>query len=186
MADQTQTLSSEVNGRIVWFDGKESVEPRRVPEIIFERGALPDFVTLIDDSVALYNKLSPTAPLRVRTSCERPPPATWFQSIEAIDVEREVAQHLASLLQTTPAALHEAYISRVSQELREYERRGMFPILRACLYVVNTFRERNVVWGVGRGSAVASFVLYVIGIHDINSVKYGLELSEFIGEKDAT
>ena len=31
-------------------------------------------------------------------------------------------------------------------------------------------RENNIVWGVGRGSPVASYVLFLIGVHRINSI----------------
>ena len=35
-------------------------------------------------------------------------------------------------------------------------------------YLVDTMRNNNIVWGVGRGSSVGSFVLYKIGINRIN------------------
>jgi DNA polymerase III alpha subunit len=47
-------------------------------------------------------------------------------------------------------------------------------------YVVDTLRANNVVWGVGRGSSVASYVLFIIGVHKIDSVKYDLDWREFL------
>jgi DNA polymerase III alpha subunit len=41
-------------------------------------------------------------------------------------------------------------------------------------------RKNNILWGVGRGSSVASFVLYLIGIHRINSLFYNLPIEEFL------
>jgi DNA polymerase III alpha subunit len=46
-------------------------------------------------------------------------------------------------------------------------------------YVVDTLRNNQVVWGVGRGSSVASYVLFIIGVHKIDSVKYKLPINEF-------
>ena len=46
-------------------------------------------------------------------------------------------------------------------------------------YIIDTLRENNVVWGVGRGSSVASYVLFLLGVHKIDSVKYNLPLEEF-------
>jgi DNA polymerase III alpha subunit len=47
-------------------------------------------------------------------------------------------------------------------------------------YLVDLMREHNIVWGVGRGSSVSSFVLFLIGIHRINSIYYGLDVEEFL------
>ena len=69
---------------------------------------------------------------------------------------------------------------RVTQEYTEYEKRGLLNLLRFLVYLVDTMRENNIVWGVGRGSSVASYVLYLIGIHKINSIQYELDWHEFM------
>lgn len=71
-------------------------------------------------------------------------------------------------------------MARVCEELHEYEKRGMFNLLKFLVYLVDIMRENNIVWGVGRGSSVASYVLYLIGIHKINSIQYGLDWHEFM------
>ena len=68
---------------------------------------------------------------------------------------------------------------RVMAELQEFQARDMMPLLNFLLYMVDTMRENNIVWGVGRGSSVASYVLYLIGVHRINSMKYNLDYKEF-------
>jgi DNA polymerase III alpha subunit len=52
--------------------------------------------------------------------------------------------------------------------------------LRYLKYMVDTLRANNIVWGVGRGSSVASFVLYLLGVHRINSIYYNLDIAEFL------
>jgi DNA polymerase III alpha subunit len=69
---------------------------------------------------------------------------------------------------------------RAVEELTEYENRNMFDLLRWLKYVVDTCRANNIVWGVGRGSSVASYVLYLLGVHRIDSIKYNLEWQEFL------
>ncbi|MDA7807312.1 hypothetical protein N8955_01110 [bacterium] len=69
---------------------------------------------------------------------------------------------------------------RVEMELALYIERGLIPILQVLVYVVDTLRKNNLVWGVGRGSSVASYVLYLIGIHKIDSLKYNLDIREFL------
>ena len=68
---------------------------------------------------------------------------------------------------------------RVVEELRLFAKHDMIPMLKAMKYIVDTLRANNVVWGVGRGSSVASYVLFIIGVHKIDSVKYKLPINEF-------
>ena len=75
---------------------------------------------------------------------------------------------------------HEEEIQRVGKELLLYQKRGQFQLLQYMKYLVDLMREHNIVWGVGRGSSVSSFVLFLIGIHRINSIYYGLEVEEFL------
>lgn len=72
--------------------------------------------------------------------------------------------------------------SRVEQELALFNKHNMIPVLKTMKYIVDTLRANNVVWGVGRGSSVASYVLHIIGVHKINSVKYNIPIEEFFKE----
>jgi DNA polymerase III alpha subunit len=69
---------------------------------------------------------------------------------------------------------------RVGEELLLYLDRDLFPLLQYLKYLVDTLRLNNIVWGVGRGSSVASYVLFLIGVHKINSMYYDLDISEFL------
>ena len=69
---------------------------------------------------------------------------------------------------------------RVWTEFQEFEQRDMIPLLRYMCYLVDFMRENDIVWGVGRGSSVASYVLYLIGVHRIDSIQYGLDWREFL------
>jgi|TARA_B100001094_G_C18084277_1_gene746903 DNA polymerase III alpha subunit len=71
-------------------------------------------------------------------------------------------------------------IGRVEMELEMYKERGLFPVLQLLIWIVDTMRKHNLVWGVGRGSSVSSYLLYILGIHKVNSYKYGLDIKEFL------
>lgn len=73
-----------------------------------------------------------------------------------------------------------AEIQRAGAELLEYAERNLLDMLCYLKYLVDAMKEHNIVWGVGRGSSVASFVLYKIGVHRINSLYYGLDFHEFM------
>lgn len=70
--------------------------------------------------------------------------------------------------------------TRVNMEMDLYEERQMLPVLRHLIYMVGDLRQRGVMWGVGRGSSVSSYVLYLIGINRINPLKFDLNIREFL------
>lgn len=69
---------------------------------------------------------------------------------------------------------------RVKDELEAFQSKNMIPVLKFMHFLVSYMRENNIVWGVGRGSSVASYVLYLLGVHKVDSIQYGLDWSEFI------
>jgi DNA polymerase III alpha subunit len=73
-----------------------------------------------------------------------------------------------------------AELQRAGAELLLFQERNMFILLKYLKYLVDTMRKHNIIWGVGRGSSIASFVLFLIGVHRINSLYYDLDISEFI------
>ena len=71
-------------------------------------------------------------------------------------------------------------MARVEEELAQFKVRGMTNLLRYMIYLVDFMRKNGIVWGVGRGSSVASYVLYLIGVHRINSIQFDLDWREFL------
>jgi len=71
-------------------------------------------------------------------------------------------------------------ILRTSKELELFTHHNLMDVLRVIIFIINTLSERDAVWGVGRGSSVSSYVLYLIGAHDIDSCKYDLDFGDFL------
>ena len=98
--------------------------------------------------------------------------------------ELDVEQYVNNLVLQQPAAeIHGLPVNpaaRVEEELALYKARNLYPMLQLMIYIVDTMRKNDLVWGVGRGSSVASYVLYLIGIHKINSIRYNLNIKEFL------
>jgi DNA polymerase III alpha subunit len=96
----------------------------------------------------------------------------WFmpEEYKAIDVQNWVLNKCTT----------DKEIARASQELIEFKKRDMNNLLCYMIYLVDFMRENNIVWGVGRGSSVASYVLYLIGVHKIDSIQYDLDWREFL------
>lgn len=107
------------------------------------------------------------------------PPSTiyrnnWYipQEYQDLDIENWILGQCKDI---------QAY-NRVKEELELYHKNDMIPVLKTMKYVVDTLRDNNIVWGVGRGSSVASYALYLIGVHKVDSIKYNLPIEEFFKE----
>lgn len=92
------------------------------------------------------------------------------ESYQAFDVENYVLSKCTTQDQR----------DRVNLELAEFEKRNMTPVLCFLKYFVDTLKQNNLVWGVGRGSSVASYVLYLLGVHRVDSMAYDLDIKEFL------
>jgi len=99
----------------------------------------------------------------------------WFMPQNYKDIN--LYEYVLSRLET-PAS--DATMKRVWEELDAFKERGMHDVLRYMIYLVDFMRENDIVWGVGRGSSVASYVLYLIGVHRIDSIQYDLDWREFL------
>ena len=95
----------------------------------------------------------------------------WFISEEYKNFDIE-----EFLVQQCPAENYQ----RLVEELLEFKARNMMMLLKTLKYLIDTLRVNNIVWGVGRGSSVASYVLFLLEVHRIDSVKYNLDWREFL------
>jgi DNA polymerase III alpha subunit len=86
----------------------------------------------------------------------------------------DIAAHVLGLCKTAEE------LQRCGQELLLYQERDLFDLLRYLKYLVDVMIANNVIWGVGRGSSVASFILYKLGMHRVNSLYYNLDVVEFL------
>jgi DNA polymerase III alpha subunit len=97
---------------------------------------------------------------------------TWFMPEEYKQLD--IAEHVLNLCHT------DAELQRCGQELMMFQERNLFNLLRYLKYLVDLMTQHQLIWGVGRGSSVASFVLYKIGVHKIDSLYYDLDPAEFL------
>jgi len=98
--------------------------------------------------------------------------SNWYMPQKYKDLD--IAKHILEL------CTNDSELQRAGHELLLFQERNMFDLLKYLKYLVDTMRENNIVWGVGRGSSVSSFVLYLLGVHKINSLYYDLSIDEFL------
>jgi DNA polymerase III alpha subunit len=90
----------------------------------------------------------------------------------------DIAAYVVNLCKT------EQQLARVAEELILFQDQNLFELLKYLKYLVDVIAENRIVCGVGRGSSVASYVLYLLGVHRIDSMQYGLDIREFLREEN--
>lgn len=177
---------NKLNGRTLYPNGDTVVTMEYLYEHVLSGGDVSDVCLTEEDfnseEVKSYNKKYPLDRPRLLS----PSPALsaeWVipSHFKNLDLEQHVTDCLRRELKSNPMSAERVKkrIYRVKMELRIWDERGLNDLLKTLVYIVSTFRENNIVWGTGRGSSCASYVLYLIGIHQVDSVKYGLDVGEF-------
>lgn len=126
--------------------------------------------SVIDNEIDL-EKLKSIVDIDIETF-DRQNQSNWYMPLEYKNMD--IVEYVLSKTQ------NEQQKQRVLQELEMFVERGMENVLKFMVYLVDIMRKNNIVWGVGRGSSVSSYVLYLIGIHKVDSIKFNLDIKEFL------
>lgn len=170
-------MKQNTNGELI-FDANDLcnliMQGRKLTEfkdmIVDHSVDLESAVSMLEDipTFIKYNQVAAESPDEFDHRCQN----NWKMPQEYRDLD--IAEYVLSLCKT------EAELQRVGHELLMYQERDLFDLLRYLHYLVNVMQENRVIWGVGRGSSVASYVLYLLGVHRINSLFYELDPEEFL------
>ena len=98
--------------------------------------------------------------------------SNWFMPEEYKQLD--IAEYVLKLCNT------DEQLQRCGQELLMYQERGLLELLKYLKYLIDTMSEHKLIWGLGRGSSVASYVLYLLKVHRIDSMYYNLDINEFL------
>ena len=127
----------------------------------------------IEELFAEYEKTQSLEPLtQTIKEFDQQNQSQWFipQNYKDFDI----AQHLLDL------CTNDQQRQRVGQELLIYCDRELFDLLKFLYYFIDVLKQNNIVWGVGRGSSVASYVLFLLEVHSVDSLYYDLDIHEFL------
>lgn len=183
MAMPLRSLNTELSDRTLWYDGDSTVNPDKIIELLSTgmpvNGMCVDEIT---SEIEQYNKLVKGDEKITVKGDIRDLDFNWNipQEYKELDVRSRVYQILSAQDRNQSEKSTYVHHARVDEELKLYKQLGLMDVLRVLIYVINTLQAHNIVWGVGRGSSVASYVLYLIGVHDIDSVKYNLNITDFL------
>jgi DNA polymerase III alpha subunit len=144
-------------------------------EMLYRNKSIQD-VPFLEDVVKRYNSVCEELNIMPITS-----EGNWSKefNIPQYYKDLDVEEYVRGLIPTSGDSA-EAVEARVEMELAEFNARNLYPVLQLLIYIIDTMRKNNLIWGVGRGSSVASYVLFLLGIHKVDSIKYNLDIREFL------
>lgn len=183
----TNLYYEELKGRRLWADGESTLDLEGIGDLILSDSEyeLQNVVTHVDNAeLKKFSKLTGIK-IKEKTSVDYSKLDDTFQmptKYFALDLEKLFLKRV--LKEKKDKALDsksvEERVERVYEELAMFSAQGLDDILRLALYIVDTFEEQNIVWGPGRGSSCCSYLLYLTGLHDVDSVFFSLPIDEFL------
>lgn len=180
------SYKTELKDRTLWFDGDSTVPEKQISRLIAV-GTPTDglFVEQLSDDIRQFNSLVPKSQQIGIKASTRDLNFSWNIPEECLTLD--VVEYVYNCVyeelgRKTPGSLTIPWKirERVDIELELYKKLGLFNVLQVLIYIINTLHANNVVWGVGRGSSVSSYVLYLIGVHDVDSIEYELNINDFL------
>jgi DNA polymerase III alpha subunit len=170
--------------RILWYDGDITFTPDQLYDYILRGGTISPGIHIdaLNAEVTNFNVLNPSLKVSVKDKLDVID-QTWNipETYKNINIGKYVTEKLTSELHNKKFEEAEVTkrINRVEFELKKYKEYDMSIVLKTIIYIVDVFTQNNVVWGTGRGSSCASYVLYLLGIHNVDSVAYDLDVNDF-------
>lgn len=177
---------NKLENRVLCGDGDSIVNPQFLYEHLLKGGSVDGiFVSkkfAESEEVNTYNAKNPDEKISAKESV-REPSREWVipSKFKELDVKKYLTLKFKKEIKESSFSKSEIKkrYYRLRMELRIWEERDLMDLLRTLIYIVNTFEKQNVIWGTGRGSSCASYILYLIGLHQVDSVLYDLDISEF-------
>ncbi len=175
-------LKTELKEYTLWYDGVVEIPPSILESMIIKNIAIDNLaVTEIDSDIIKFNKLSFS---KISTKSDIDPDKINFdwdipEEYKKIDINQYVMSVSTEKLKHFSGIELEKRISRIKEELYEYKKRDLFSVLQTLIFIIDQFKKNNIVWGVGRGSSCASYVLYLLNVHSVDVIKYNIPLREF-------
>lgn len=174
-------MKTQLKSYELWYDGDVVCESSRIEQFITKVPSKKLFVDRVTKDIKQFNALmSRDEAITTKTEC-KPFDFSWDlpEFYQALDVKSHVLRKLEDEPNLSDDEL-EVRFERVLTEIKAFSKLGLINLLRCLVYIVDTFTKSGTVWGVGRGSSVSSYVLYLIGVHDIDSVMFELPFTDFV------
>lgn len=185
MSNTANLFFEQLHGRLLWVDGEETLTKQGLYDVILSDEQLEGIkISERDKEIEKFQKLTgisfdlKTKPNYNKIDDSFSLPVKYQKiNLEEYFIKRMKKRIDLSLMSESDKAVT---VERILTELEMYENRGLSDVLKTAIYIVDTFKENNLVWGPGRGSSCCSYLLYLIELHDVDSIAFDLPIDEFL------
>ncbi len=179
-------MFTQLAGRKLWYDGSITVEPENLmKKLELGQSIRGMFVERMTPEIERFNRLVRKED-RIIVEADHQVQHNFDWNIPdkylVMNVVEYILQKFYALARIEKLTVDEigVRLDRVEEELTLFIDFNLLSVLLLMVYIIDTLKEKNVVWGVGRGSSVSSYVLYILEVHDIDSVKFELDIGDFL------
>ena len=162
--------------RVLLRSGKSIVSPKQFTELLINGVDVTGVVVIESRDSLLYDYINGT---NITSTAEdifpEPPERVQF------DVD-EVLSFMTSLPRFVDSVENR---KRLKTELAFFNASGNMEFVFKLVELIERFKEDGVLWGVGRGSSCASYVMYLIEVNDVNPMEYGIPFSEMSKQEES-
>jgi DNA polymerase III alpha subunit len=165
----------------LWYDGESSYPSKFLIQTI-KKGYKVKWVDVVTQDIAQYNKVSDKNDcIGIKRCCDELQ-FGWnipdeYKSMNIIEYIMDRHEQFVIGMEEEEIIMREI---RLAKELTLYRNKNFTDILRTIIYIINTLTSTGTIWGIGRGSSVSSYILYIIGVHDVDSFMYDLDIEDFL------
>jgi DNA polymerase III alpha subunit len=171
---------TQLNNRTLWYDGISSYNADTLDDIL-QLGKVK-YVNSITPEVIEFNTHANVQDQMIHKQICNEISTQWNIPIEyqLLNIEEYVFEAHDILFNNIDPTILCKREKRLAEELLLFTKLNMIPIVRVVIWITYMLNSNNVVWGIGRGSSVSSYLLYIIGIHDVDSFIYDLPVTDFL------
>ena len=170
-------MKTELENRTLWYDGFLEIDPIDVLKYIkYDKICVP----YITEDIKQFNMVSENK-IEIKNKLDVLD-TTWNipQEYLDVDIESYIMDKFVDVENNfDDQEILERY-KRIKEELIVFNKLNLYDLLKTMIYVIDMFKKYKIVWGVGRGSSVSSYILYLLEVHDIDSMQYELDFNDFL------
>lgn len=186
-------MKTILKNRVLWYDGHISFNVDQLTDFILNGGEITEkiHINALSEDIIKFKTFNPNLELNVKKDLEHLN-KTWNvpETFKNLSIHKYIHDkflqeitHKENINSPLSDDQVNVRVDRIRAELELYKKNDMFIILRTIIYIIDVFKKNGVIWGTGRGSSCASYILYLIGLHNVDSVEYDIDISEFFKNK---
>jgi DNA polymerase III alpha subunit len=180
-----QELKIELQDRTLFFNGvTEAKNPNDTYKFLL-LGIKPSQIstTEITGDIAHHNALVESTEDEIKKSpsdleiAASITPEVYQIPQKYLDID--LRDYALSKLRDYPTERQAQAKERIETELVEIEKRNIGNLFRTIIYMMDVLDSKQIVYGVGRGSSCACFMLFLFGLNLLDPIEFDIPIEEF-------